>query len=118
MGDQSQTVLLLQPGPKVILVIQVLKTDVKWFTEGSAPDDRWAGLVWTLSRMWSEVLNFYGKVSTDKPEGQNAIQRDADRLELEPRRNLKFSKAKCKVLHLGYGNSQYQYKLGDEKRDI
>ncbi|PKU39941.1 hypothetical protein llap_9756 [Limosa lapponica baueri] len=28
---------------------------------------------------------------------------------------MKFSKAKCKVLHLGQGNPQYQYRLGDER---
>ncbi|KFQ82973.1 hypothetical protein N335_05546, partial [Phaethon lepturus] len=27
---------------------------------------------------------------------------------------IKFNKAKCKILHLGQGNPQYQYKLGDE----
>ncbi|KAK4807201.1 hypothetical protein QYF61_024321 [Mycteria americana] len=27
---------------------------------------------------------------------------------------MKFNKAKCKVLHLGQGNHQYQYRLGDE----
>jgi len=27
---------------------------------------------------------------------------------------LKFSKAKRKVLHLGWGNAHYQYRLGDD----
>jgi len=27
---------------------------------------------------------------------------------------MRLNKAKCKVLHLGQGNSSYQYKVGDE----
>ncbi|KFQ56677.1 hypothetical protein N334_04301, partial [Pelecanus crispus] len=41
--------------------------------------------------------------------------RDLDKVERWACVNLtKFNKASCKVLHLGRGNSQYQYRLGDE----
>ena len=54
--------------------------------------------------------------AVDTPEGQNAIQRDLDRLEQWAHVNLKkFNKSQWKVLHLDQGNIYYEYKLGDER---
>ncbi|PKU40848.1 protein arginine n-methyltransferase 8- hypothetical protein [Limosa lapponica baueri] len=54
--------------------------------------------------------------TADSPEGRGALQKDLDRFEKWTCVNLmKIDKAKCKVLHLGQSNSQYQYRLKNER---
>ena len=53
--------------------------------------------------------------AVDTLEGRDDIQRDLDRLERWASANfMKFNRAKGKVLHMGQGNPQYQYRLQDE----
>ena len=71
-----------------------------------------SGTECTLS-MFADATKLRGAVDT--LEGRDAVQRDLDRLETWACADLmKFSKARCKVLHMGQGNPKHKHRLGDE----
>lgn len=59
---------------------------------------------------FANSTNLYGGVDT--LEGRGRIQRDLDMLERRAQANFMEFKAKCKVLHLGWGSPKAQIQAG------
>jgi len=48
---------------------------------------------------------------------RGALQKDVDKLKcMEITKYMKFDKSKCDILHMGWGNPGYMYRLGDKRQ--
>jgi len=68
-----------------------------------------SGSVHTLSKLANDTKLCD---AVDTLEGRDDFQRDPDRLKKWAHANLmEFNKAKCKAMHVGWGNPKHKYRL-------